>query len=183
MIVSFACTPGDSSITGSSSFVVKDTGNAVLSEVSLGESEVTVSGEEGSLTGIIKKDKRKYYTSANQMKYAVKFSDDGFKLRDSNERLLWKVKWYDDKIKLANNEEMNGAYEIKLREQGKIKLEKNNALVSEIRLSEEENAVTIANKYVVEGCGVSLAPAVMLINELKDYEKFILMAEIRAKGR
>ncbi len=183
MIVSSACSPGDSAKGGASSFVVKDSGGTVLTEVGLGESSISVTGQEGNLKGIIKKDKRKYYTSDNQMKYAVKFSDDGFKLRNSNEQLLWKVKWYDDKVKIANNEEMIGAYEIKLREEGKVKLERYDALVTEIRLSAVENSTTIGNKYEVQGCGVSLAPAILLINELKDYEKFILMAEIRAKGR
>ncbi len=116
------------------------------------------------------------------MEYAVKFSDDGFKLRDHNEQLLWKVKLYDDKIKLGNNEEMSGAYEIKLREGGKIKLERYESLISELRT--DENAPTMqVDDFTVEGCGGSLAPAILLIKDLKEFEKYILMAEIRAIGK
>lgn len=180
--VLFACNPGSTS-TDASTFSITDANNALLAEVSISEQEITVSGKEVVLTGIVKKDKRKYYTSSNAMEYAVKFSDDGFKLRDRNEQLLWKIKWYEDKIKIANNEEMGGAYEIKLREEGKVKLEKNDALVTELRLTETEAVARVSDTYSVEGCGVSLAPAILLMPELKEYEKFIIMAEIRAKGR
>ena len=116
------------------------------------------------------------------MEYAVKFSDDGFKLRDHNEQLLWKVKLYDDKIKVGNNEEMNGAYEIKLREGGKIKLERYESLITELRSDENAPALTVGD-FSVEGCSGSLAPAILLIKDLKEFEKYILMAELRAKGR
>lgn len=116
------------------------------------------------------------------MEYAVKFSDDGFKLRDHNEELLWKVKLYDDKIKLGNNEEMSGAYEIKLREGGKLKLERYESLISELRTDENAPNITVDN-LTVEGCGGSLAPAILLIKDLKEFEKYILMAELRAIGK
>lgn len=116
------------------------------------------------------------------MKYAVKFSDDGFKLRDHNEQLLWKVKLYDDKIKVADNEEMTSAYEIKLRDEGKIKLERNESLITELRLNASGEVFTLEN-YQIQGVGISLAPALLLIKDLKEMEKIILMAEIRAKGR
>lgn len=116
------------------------------------------------------------------MEYAVKFSDDGFKLRDHNEELLWKVKLYDDKIKLGNNEEMTGAYEIKIKEGGKIKLERNESLISELRNDENAPNITVDN-FTVEGCGGSLVPAILLIKDLKEFEKYILMAELRAKGK
>lgn len=151
-----------------------------LAEVTISES-ISVSSNNKTLTGVFKKEKRKYYASSNQMEYAVKFSDDGFKLRDHNEELLWKVKLYPDKIKLANNEEMSGAYEIKLRE-GKIKLERNESLVSELR-TDENAASQVVDNLTVEGCGGSLAPAILLIKELKEFEKYILMAELRATGK
>lgn len=116
------------------------------------------------------------------MEYAVKFSDDGFKLRDHNEQLLWKVKVYDDKIKLGNNEEMSGAYEIKHRADGKIKLERYESLISELRSDENAPVMSIGD-FTVEGCAGSLTPAILLIKDLKEFEKYILMAELLAKGK
>lgn len=181
VVTLYACSLSNPSETTSGSFSVSDTRNNNTAQVSISDN-VVVSTSSGTLTGIVKKDKRKYYTVSNEMKYAVKFSDDGFKLRNHNEQLLWKVKLYDDKIKLANNEEMTSAYEIKLRDQGKIKLERHESLITELRLNDSDESVTIEN-YEVRGVGISVAPALLLIRELGEMEKIILMAEIRAKGR
>jgi hypothetical protein len=176
----YACSPG-SSTTGSGTFSVNNTKTNAVTEISISD-DVVVSGPTGTLTGIVKKDKRKYYGSSNEMKFAVKFSDDGFKLRDHNEQLLWKVKWYDDKIKVADNEEMTSAFEIKLRDEGKLKLERNESIITEIRLSDTEEWMVI-DGYKIKGVGVSLAPGLLLIKDLDEMEKLILMAEVRAKGR
>jgi len=117
------------------------------------------------------------------MQYAVKFSDDGFKLRDHNEELLWKVKLYEDKVKIADNEEMTNAYEIKLKEEGRIKLEKNESLLTELRQNADAEWFQVNEHYRTQGTGLSLAPAILLIEELKEVEKFILMAELKAKGK
>ncbi|GCC51646.1 hypothetical protein SanaruYs_18740 [Chryseotalea sanaruensis] len=166
----------------SAKFSVHDAKREQLASVSVG-GEVIIDTPELSLTGIFKKEKRKYYDAGNTMQYAVKYSDDGFKLRDYREELLWKVKLYDDKIKIANNEEMSNAYEIKLRDEGKIKLERNDALVTELRMNNEAEWFQVNDAYTTRGAGLSLAPALLLIEELKDMEKFILMAELKAKGR
>lgn len=178
MAVISACNPASES----AKFSVHDAKREQLAAISVGE-QFSIDTPTLSLTGIFKKEKRKYYDGSNTMQYAVKFSDDGFKLRDHNEELLWKVKLYDDKIKLADNEEMNNAYEIKLREEGKIKLEKSDALVTELRMNSEAEWFQVNEMYTTRGAGLSLAPAVLLIEELKDVEKFILMAELKAKGK
>ena len=59
-----------------------------------------------------KADKRKYYDGSDAMQYAVKYSEDGFKLRDQQEQLLWKVKISDTGVKVSSNEEMTSAYKI-----------------------------------------------------------------------
>lgn len=174
-----ACNPASES----SQFAVRNSKQEVLATISVGADQVTVDSPQGTFTGIFKKDKRKYYDGANSMRYAVKFSDDGFKLRDHNEELLWKVKLYDDKIKLADNEEMNNAYEIKLKEEGRVKVEKNESLLKELRLNAAAEWFQVNDEYSTQGAGMSLAVAVLLIEELTDVEKFILMAELKAKGK
>lgn len=177
-IVISGCTPTHEP----AKFSVHNAQREQLAAITVGESFI-VDTPDLSLTGIYKKDKRKYYDAGNTMQYAVKFSEDGFKLRDHREELLWKVKLYDDKIKLANNEEMYNAYEIKVREEGKIKLERNEVLVTELRMNEEAEWFQVNDTYTTQGAGLSLAPAILLITELKDMEKFILMAELKAKGK
>jgi hypothetical protein len=136
-----------------------------------------------NLRGVAKRsDKRKYY-DGGAMVYAVKMDEDGFKLRDQNERLIWKIKLYPDKLKIANNEEMSGAYEIKLRDEGKLKLEKNERELKSVHLSESSTPFAIADKYSITGFGISLAPGILMIDELKDAEKFIIMAELVQRGR
>jgi len=177
----YACSPGSPSVTSGSSFSVNNTLKNETTEISISD-DVVLSGPTGTLTGIVKKDKRKYYGSSNDMKFAVKFSEDGFKLRDHNEQLLWKVKWYDDKIKISDNEEMTSAYEIKLRDEGKLKLERNESTITELRLNATDEWLDIES-YKVKGVGISLAPGLLLIKDLDEMEKLILMAEVRAKGR
>lgn len=116
------------------------------------------------------------------MVYAVKLDDDGFKLRDGNEQMIWKVKLYEDKLKIANNEEMNRGYEVKLRD-GKLKLERNETELKSLRLSAETDWYAVEDHYKIQGFGQSLAVGILLIDELKEREKFIIMAELVKQGR
>ncbi len=52
----------------------------------------------------------------------IKYKDDGFKLRDSSAKLLWKIKLKDGKIKISDNEEGNNPYEIKFKDTEKAKV-------------------------------------------------------------
>jgi len=145
----------------------------------VGADEISIKDQEGQLTGVAKRsDKRKYYDASNKMAYAVKLDDDGFKLRNANELLIWKVKLYPDKLKIASNEEMTGAFEVKLRDDGKLKLEKNDTEIKSIRLSSDAEWNNVEERYTVHGFGNSLAPGILLISDLKDREKFIIMAEL-----
>lgn len=174
-----ACNP----VNEQSQFSVHNREDKTLATITVGAEQIVLDMPEGSLTGIFKKEKRKYYDGSNNMRYAVKFSDDGFKLRDYREELLWKVKIYDDKIKLADNEEMNNAYELKLRDAGKVKLERNDQPLTELRMNESAEWFQVNDQLKTRGMGLSLAPALLLIEELEPTEIYILMAELKAKGR
>ncbi len=174
-----ACNPANET----AQFSIHTNKDKTLATVTVGSEQIVVDMPEGSLTGIFKKEKRKYYDGSNAMRYAVKFSEDGFKLRDFREELLWKVKIYDDKIKLADNEEMNNAYEIKMRDEGKVKLERNDQPLTELRMNEAAEWFQVSDQLKTKGAGLSLAPALLLIKELEPAEQYILMAELKAKGR
>ncbi len=183
IILLSACT-FTASHNSSGGYTINSFTDETLATIKLQSDEVTVTTSGGSLIGVAKRsDKRKYYNSGNTMIYAVKMDDDGFKLRDGNEQLIWKIKLYEDKLKIANNEEMISAYEIKLREQGKLKLERNDTEIKSIRLSEGAEWYTVDNRYKINGFGVSLAPGILLIDEVKDNDKFIIMAELVKRNR
>ena len=179
MVLLCACNP----VNETAEFSVHSNDGTTLATVKVGSEQIVVDRPEGSLTGIFKKEKRKYYDGSNTMRYAVKFSEDGFKLRDFREELLWKVKIYDDKIKLADNEEMNNAYEIKLREAGKVKLERNDQPLTELRMNDAAEWFQVNEQLKTKGAGLSLVPALLLIKELEPAEQYILMAELKDKGK
>jgi len=84
----------------------------------------------GNLTSkMTKPDKKKYFDSNNTVVYEVKYKDDSFKLRTASSDLLWKVKLYDTKVKISDNEENLNPYEIKKLDSGESKLEKNDATI------------------------------------------------------
>jgi hypothetical protein len=178
------CTPGNSGERAPGGYTIKSASHAVLATLAISDNEIAIQAGETQLVGVAKRsDKRKYYNTSNQMIYAVKLDDDGFKLRNENEALLWKIKLYDDKLKIAANEEMTDAFEIKLRDQGKLKLEKNNQEFKTIRLSEGLGEYAIENRYLITGFGTSLAAGILLLDDVKEQEKFIIMAELVKRGR
>jgi len=181
IILLSACTAIDSNSSGQ--YAIRSASDSELATINISSDEITVRDEAGQLTGVAKRsDKRKYYGPSNTMVYAVKYDDDGFKLRDHNEKLIWKVKLYEDKLKVANNEEMNNGYEIKLRD-GKLKLERYEKEIKSIRLSESADWYDVEGKYKIKGFGLSLAPGILMINELNEREKFIIVAELAKRGR
>jgi hypothetical protein len=169
---------------GRGSYSIQSFTGEELATISISSDEITVNDKDGRLIGVAKRDdKRKYYNTSNTMVYAVKLDTDGFKLRDGNEQLIWKVKLYADKLKIANNEEMYSAYEVKLRDDGKLKLERNDTEIKSIRVSESIDAYDVDGNYRIEGFGRSLAPGILMISDLKEREKFIIIAELAKLGR
>lgn len=163
-------------------FYINTPNNEQLANITIDGEKIQLSLKDGELFGDFKGEKRKYYTSNNQMQYAVKFSDDGFKLRDENEELLWKVKFYKDKIKLANNEEMANAYEVKQRE-GKLKIEQDGSEIETFRFNADAQSITVKDTYMLRGFGNSVATGILLLEEVPEKAKFILCAEVLKRGK
>ncbi len=177
-----ACTFSNNN-AGSGNYIIHSSSDEELARISISSNEISIHDDEGQLIGTAKRaDKRKYYNPSNAMVYAVKLDDDGFKLRDGNEQLIWKIKLYEDKLKVANNEEMNSAYEVKLRD-GKLKLERNDTEIKSIRVSESTDWNDVEGRYKIQGFGLSLAPGILMINDLKEREKFVIIAELAKRGR
>jgi len=153
--------------------------NTNLAEIKVNEKEISINTPELNLFGILKEDKRKYYDQKNMHLYSVKYKDDGFKLRDGTESLLWKIKMYDDKIKIANNEEMSDAFAIKLKEDNRIKVEQAEEEIFSLRIPSDASApVKIGVEYLVSGLGYSTAAGVLKLEKLAPDERFVIIAEL-----
>lgn len=175
--------PSNSPSSGSGSLYINSIDDREIAAITISGNSINIQSGDQNMAGVVKKDKRKYY-DGSQLKYVIKFGDDGFKLRDHNEQLLWKVKYYEDKIKVGDNEEMRSAHEIKLRDGGKIKLERNDSHITDYHVSDDkEGWVNIEEEFKIKGFGQSLASGILLIHNLKQDEKNIIMAELMAAGR
>ena len=170
-------------IQKSTSVYINNPDNEQLAAISIEEDEVYLQLTARELFGVqTKADKRKYYDGADVMQYAVKYSDDGFKLRDQQEQLLWKVKISETGVKLSSNEEMTSAYKISTSDQGKIKVKKDGEEVAALRFKEGKNLVRVGENYLLHGFDGSLAMGILLIEEIPEEQKFILCAELVRQG-
>lgn len=158
--------------------------NEKLAEISNEGEQIIVSLNAYNLFGALKRaDKRKYFNQNDELKYTVKYKEDGFKLNDKNETLLWKVKLYDDHIKISNNEEMTNSYRIGRSESNKIKLKKGDDEIAALRIKSGDAFLNVQEKYSLRNFGSSLALGVLLINDMPEEEKVMLCAELLKKGK
>ena len=88
------------------------TKNTIIKETSVANG--TESSSNGYSSKMTKSDKKKYYDSNDNVVYEIKYKSDGFKLRTASSDLIWKVKLYDNKVKISDNEENLNPYEIKI---------------------------------------------------------------------
>ena len=153
-----------------------------VNAVADGPAEITVPGGETIRGSMRDSGKRKYSIGAADVSYEVKPGDDGFKLRTADGKLRWKVKLYPDKVKISDNEENKNPYELKTREGDRVKVfgpgerERGN-----VRGGEVENIVG-RTLYRVDG-GAKAAYGVLLLDQIPEAERYILVAELLARGR
>lgn len=136
--------------------------------------------------GVVKDDKRKFYAKNGDTFAEIKFKDEDFKLRKANGELLWKIKTYDQKIKISDNEEMNNAYEIRVENQYFAHLEHGDQEIGSIELSPENNPAIIKGKqqfYYFRGPNLTISPALMLIDEISNEHKLMIMAELISREK
>ncbi len=138
-----------------------------------------------SLRRLSKNGKSKYRDQSNVNRYEVKYSDDGFKLRDSNGNLLWKLKYKADKIKLSNNEEMKNAYDIKQKGE-KIIVTQNDNPVDSLNLGSGSVPAVIKTSnrtLVISGPTRSPAFALLRFSSIPAELQMILITEVLLSGR
>lgn len=133
-----------------------------------------------------KSDKKKYYTSDGQVAYEIKYKADGFKLRTAASTLLWKVKLYNTKVKISDNEENLNPYEIKITDTYAAKLVKDDTVLARTGydLELKQQSVTATTASQPDFIETSYSPSLLLqtISEISDDQKQILIQELQSKG-
>ncbi|UII19456.1 hypothetical protein [Fulvivirga ligni] len=165
-------------------YYINNQKNISLAEIIINGKDLVLHVGDETLVGDLKRDdKRKYYDNNDNFRYAVKYKDrESFKLRDSNEELLWKVKIKEDKISIANNEEMNNAFDIRIYDGNRIKLKKSDSEINSMRFDPNSDFLEVED-YSLRGFKNTMAPAVLMIPDMKPLEKYIICTELVNIGK
>ncbi|MAQ75304.1 MAG: hypothetical protein CL613_03095 [Aquimarina sp.] len=151
------------------------------------------SGESGAAkynvpytSKMTKADKKKYFDANDNVVYEVKYKPDGFKLRTPSSTLLWKVKLYDQKIKISDNEENHNPYEIKIMGSNEAKLVKEDKTLARLKYEEDAQGKKLvitddSGSKVVEA-GYAPSYLVQYLSEIPKDQKDILINELVSKG-
>jgi len=132
--------------------------------------------------------KRKYTLGDGPVLYEVKPGDDGgFKLRNPDGTLRWKVKISPDKIKISDNEENKNPYELKLKEPNRVKVfAPGDRELGNVRFGSNQIEVENAGGRVIftkDAAKATGAYGVLLMDSIPARERYILVAEILSRGR
>lgn len=135
-----------------------------------------------SLTGVLKGVKRKYQRN-NQVVAEVKSSDaEAFKLRNPDGSLRWKIKLYEDRVKISDNEENLNPYQIRTSE-GKFKLkDAEGQEIGRIVQEGEQVLITSEQHQFMLKAPYRMSYGVLLIPEMPQQDQLILLAELQDRG-
>lgn len=150
-----------------------------------GEKAVIMYDNKNILVHKRKEDKRKYEVGGVIVS-EVKYKDEGFKVRTADGQLKWKVKLGEDKVKISNNEENDNAFELKLNENNKAKIKRNeNGNDREIATAkEQDNKIIVksgAKTYEIANQAFHKAYAVLGIDEITEQDRLIILFELLEK--
>ncbi len=132
------------------------------------------------------KDKRKYELEGGGLVAEVKPGDEGFKVRTPDGRLLWKVKTAADKIKISDNEENQNPFELKLKEDDRVKVVRNEMALGEVKFYRDRQKVKVKDAgeqelYDSNTDQYSAAYGVLLMQQIPEQVRYIIMAELLAR--
>jgi hypothetical protein len=151
--------------------------------------EFSASGQTKILRGELNKnDKRKYQLEGGGMVAEVKPGDDGFKVRTPDGNLLWKVKIAGDKIKISNNEENTNPFVLAIKDNDRVKILQNETLLGEVKFYRDRQKVKVKDTnekelYESNTDRYSAMYGVMMMQQIPDAERYIIMAELLLRKR
>lgn len=154
-------------------YILSDKNGKAIAGFTVNPPKVQIGSE--TYTAKEKEDKRKYYSNGTQ-RYEVKLKDDTYKLRDAGSKLLWKVKTYPDKIKIADNEENLNPYEIK-NNNGAIEVSKDGKVISTMKVTGNEISVNGQPAYKISETSDSFALGILSIDQIPMDQRLLLLTE------
>jgi hypothetical protein len=132
--------------------------------------------------------KRKYTLGDGPVLYEVKPGDGGgFKLRNPDGSLRWKVKIAPDKIKISDNEENKNPFELKVKDANRVKVfapgdrELGNVRYAPNQIEVENTSGRVI--FTTDAAKPSGAYGVLLLDGIPERERYILVAELLSRGR
>ena len=132
--------------------------------------------------------KRKYTLDDGPVLFEIKPGDDqGFKLRNPDGSLRWKVKVYPDKIKISDNEQNERPH--LLRRHGMTRasvVTADGREPGEVRMGAQTSDVVTTDGRVIfsrRGPSPSAGMGVLLIDSIPARERYILAAELMSRGQ
>ena|GEM_PF-5317447 len=119
----------------------------------------------------------------------VKASEYGFKLRAPSSELLWKVRFEPNKIKVSNNAENEHAWTIKLEPGGEGKVRDPSEQVVGRVVRADASGLSVVNDaagkqvFAVRAGPHSIAYGVLLMHDVPETERRVILAELLALGK
>jgi hypothetical protein len=131
-------------------------------------------------------EKIKYLVDGNEIAEVKTKDADGFKVRDLNGNLLWKIKLSAEKIKISDNEENKNPFEIKKSYDG-AKIKHNDEKIGEIKFDSETQKIKIKGreeKVLFETRAVKQTSAygVLILEKIPEVYRYIIISELLSRN-
>lgn len=157
-------------------------------KIDAGKVEAAIGGGE-KYVGTSEGDKRRYRRGSDNAAFAeVKSSENGFKLRTPDAKLIWKIKFDAEKIKISDNEENANAFELKLKDEKTKVVDPSGKELGEVKFQADKGKVKVrdaadAERFSAEATQPSAAYGVLLLSTIPEPQRLIIFAEILASKR
>jgi hypothetical protein len=162
-------------------------------EISFDDKHLYVTSGSFDVTGTNARGDRYYRkgasTSGGEPLWKEENGADGFKIRDPGGKLLWKVKFDNDKVKIADNEEMTNAWSVKMHPDHAKAYDAKNIEIGEAKANKDSGKVKIKDAhgkelFVVEvGTRMTAAYGVLLLKDIPEQQRELLAGEVFIHGK
>ena len=118
----------------------------------------------------------------------IKHKDDSFKLVDTDEKLLWKVRMNDGKIKVSDNEDGNNSWEIKNKSADKAEIrDASSAEIGNVRFYADNGKLKVKDAagseiLVSKDLKFSAAPGVIMFKHIPLKHRIVIISELLRMG-
>ena len=114
-------------------------------------------------------------------------NEKGFKIRDKDAKLLWKVNFYEDSIKISNNNDNRDSMSLKMIGD-EVKIWDVTTLLGRSKFEKSSNKIRVYNAsgkefYYGKFRNNTFMYGVMMLDKIPEIQRFIIISEIFVRGR